>query len=55
MIYFDTASREHLVNSLYSVTKSGGNLFIGHSESLRRETCPFEYLSPAIYSRGEAK
>jgi chemotaxis protein methyltransferase CheR len=55
MIYFDTASREQLVNSLHSVTKPGGNLFIGHSESLRRETCPYSYISPAVYSRAEER
>lgn len=52
MIYFDNDSRERLVRSLYSSTKPGGYLFIGHSESLRRETCPYEYVSPATYRKG---
>jgi chemotaxis protein methyltransferase CheR len=53
MIYFDAESRDRLIDSLFAVTKPGGYLFIGHSESLRRESCPFEYVSPAIYKRAE--
>lgn len=53
MIYFDNDSRERLVRSLYAATKPGGYLFIGHSESLRRETCPYEYISPATYRKGD--
>lgn len=54
MIYFDQASRTRLVNALYQYVKPGGYLFIGHSESLRREDCPFEYVKPAIYKKGAA-
>ncbi|HSV56386.1 MAG TPA: protein-glutamate O-methyltransferase, partial [Magnetospirillaceae bacterium] len=53
MIYFDTESRDRLVSSLYAATRPGGYLFIGHSESLRRETCPYEYISPATYRKGD--
>lgn len=52
MIYFDQDSRERVVNSLFAYLKTGGYLFIGHSESLRRDTCPFEYIKPAIYRKG---
>ncbi len=52
MIYFDNESRDRLVRSLYAATKPGGYLFIGHSESLRRESCPYEYVSPATYRKG---
>jgi chemotaxis protein methyltransferase CheR len=54
MIYFDAASRERLVGSLYEATRPGGHLFVGHSESLRRETCPYQYVRPATYRRAEA-
>ncbi len=54
MIYFDQAKRDHLVNAIYHFVKPGGYFFIGHSESLQRLNCPFEYVSPAIYRRGIA-
>jgi chemotaxis protein methyltransferase CheR len=54
MIYFDVQSRERLVSSLYKIVKPGGYLFIGHSESLARDSCPFEYLKPATYRKAEA-
>jgi len=51
MIYFDAASRARLVRALHAVTKPGGYLFIGHSESLQREESPYEYVRPAIYRK----
>jgi chemotaxis protein methyltransferase CheR len=54
MIYFDQASRSRLVHSFYRYLKPGGYFFIGHSESIPRADCPFEYLFPAIYRRAEA-
>jgi chemotaxis protein methyltransferase CheR len=51
MIYFDQESRRKVVNALYQYVKPGGYFFIGHSESLRREECPFEYVKPAIYKK----
>jgi len=52
MIYFDPASRERLTRALSNYVKPGGYLFIGHSESLPREGCPFEYVMPATYRKG---
>lgn len=51
MIYFDADSRRRLIASLHRVIKPGGYLFIGHSESIQRADCPFEYLRPAIYRK----
>jgi chemotaxis protein methyltransferase CheR len=51
MIYFDTPSRTRLVEAIFKVVKPGGWLFIGHSESLPRETCPFKYMMPASYCK----
>ena len=51
MIYFDQASRSRLVNSFYRHVKPGGHFFIGHSETILRTDCPFEYVSPAIYRK----
>lgn len=53
MIYFDQESRTKVVNTLHKYIKPGGYLFIGHSESLKREESPFAYIKPAIYKKGE--
>jgi chemotaxis protein methyltransferase CheR len=49
MIYFDKTTRESLVNKLYKYTFDKGYLFIGHSESLQRDGCPYKYIKPAVY------
>ncbi len=54
MIYFDAPSRAKLVDSIYRVVKPGGWFFIGHSESLQRDDCPFSYVRPATYRREPA-
>ncbi|MBU2546828.1 MAG: protein-glutamate O-methyltransferase CheR [Proteobacteria bacterium] len=54
MIYFDQPTREALVQRFFEFTAPGGYLFIGHSESLRRDACPYDYVMPAVYrKRGE--
>jgi len=55
MIYFDNDSRRKLVSSVYNCIKPGGFFFIGHSESLQRDTCPFNYVRPAIYRKGASE
>jgi chemotaxis protein methyltransferase CheR len=54
MIYFDQESRSRLVRAFYRYVKPGGYLFIGHSETILRADCPFEYVSPAIYRKAGA-
>lgn len=51
MIYFDAPVRKALVERIHRYVKPGGYLFIGHSESLPRETCPFGYVKPAVYRK----
>ncbi len=51
MIYFDVPTKETLVNKLYDLLEVGGYLFIGHSESLNRETTRFKYIRPAVYRK----
>ena len=51
MIYFDIRTRDKLVNKYYQQLESGGYLFIGHSESLNRETTRFKYIMPAVYRK----
>lgn len=51
MIYFDKKTRDTLAQKLYDCTAPGGYLFIGHSETLGRDECPYEYVMPAVYRK----
>ncbi|SHJ31481.1 CheR family methyltransferase [Parasporobacterium paucivorans] len=51
MIYFDEKTKTELVNKFYDFLEPGGYLFIGHSESLNRETTRFSYVKPALYRK----
>ncbi|KGE20180.1 CheR family methyltransferase [Paenibacillus wynnii] len=51
MIYFDMETKTELLNKLYHSLESGGYLFIGHSESINRESTPFKYIMPAVYRK----
>lgn len=51
MIYFDEQTRTRLVNKMYDMMEYGGYLFIGHSESLNRESTKFKYIKPAVYRK----
>lgn len=51
MIYFDTITKQHIVNRLTAHIKPGGYLFIGHSESLNGLSTGLRYVQPAIYQK----
>ena len=51
MIYFDNKTKMELVNKFYEFTQPGGYLFIGHSESLNRESTKYKYVLPAVYRK----
>ena len=51
MIYFDSETRNELVNRFYDAMEVGGYLFVGHSESLNREATKFKYIKPAVYRK----
>lgn len=51
MIYFDEPTKKALVKRFHRHTEPGGHLFIGHSESLGREDCPYTYVMPAVYRK----
>lgn len=51
MIYFDQATKNALVNRFYDALAPGGYLFIGHSESVQRDTSKFKYVKPSIYQK----
>lgn len=54
MIYFDPPTKNELVGKFAKVLMDGGFFFIGHSESLGRDSKDFQYLQPAIYQKKEA-
>jgi len=53
MIYYDAQTKNNLVNKFYNCTAGGGFLFIGHSETINRETTKYRYIKPAVYQKGE--
>ena len=53
MIYFDKATKERLVENFANYLVPGGFLFIGHSESLGRDSKIFKYIQPALYKKME--
>ncbi|HKP96753.1 MAG TPA: CheR family methyltransferase [Fibrobacteria bacterium] len=54
MIYFDQPTKEAVVARMARHLEPGGYLFIGHSESLGRQTPDYDYVRPAVYRRRSA-
>lgn len=52
MIYFDQPTKNELIRKFYDILKPGGYLFIGHSETVQRDTVGFKYIKPSIYQKG---
>lgn len=53
MIYFDAPTKDALVNRFFNVVKPGGYFYIGHAESINRNSTKFNYIQPAIYRHPE--
>lgn len=51
MIYFDQPTKDALVQRFYNATVSGGYLLIGHSETINKDSSPYQYLHPATYRK----
>ena len=51
MIYFDRETKNSLVQRLIHHLMPGHFFFIGHSETLGRETFDLEYIKPSVYRR----
>lgn len=51
MIYFDSKTKQELVDKFYEFTEPGGYLFIGHSETLNRNETKYKYIMPAVYRK----
>lgn len=52
MIYFDTPTKNAIINKFYDALLPGGYLFIGHSESLSGCDHKLRYIQPSIYRKG---
>ncbi len=51
MIYFDTPTKDALIERFYDALVPGGYLIIGHSEFIDRVNSSFDYVQPAIYRK----
>ncbi|MBL8724753.1 MAG: protein-glutamate O-methyltransferase CheR [Planctomycetes bacterium] len=51
MIYFDTESKAKVLRHAYAVTRPGGHLVVGESESLLNVEQPFTYCKPSIFQK----
>jgi len=51
MIYFDPETQHRLVTKFYNCLPKKGYLFIGHSETLCKNSNDFTYIQPAIYQK----
>jgi len=51
LIYFNRETQEQVINRLCAKLKSGGYLFIGHSESILGMSVPLEQIKPTIFRR----
>jgi chemotaxis protein methyltransferase CheR len=51
MIYFDKPTQSKLIHRFFDLLRSGGTLFVGHSESLAGIQNPFKYIRPTIYEK----
>ncbi|MFO7831828.1 MAG: protein-glutamate O-methyltransferase CheR [Desulfuromonadaceae bacterium] len=52
MIYFDQTTRNALVQRFHRFLEPKGYFFIGHSETLGRDSELFRYIMPAVYQKG---
>jgi len=55
MIYFDEKTKRELIQKVYDAMEPGGYLFIGQTESIAKEYCPFEHVRPSVYRKRERK
>lgn len=51
MIYFDLATKRHVVDLLLQRLKPGGHLLVGHSETLNDVSTAVKTVAPAVYRK----
>lgn len=49
MIYFNSETRQKIISEIYRLTKPGGFLMVGHSESLTGLDTAFQIVKPSVY------
>jgi chemotaxis protein methyltransferase CheR len=53
LIYFDGPTKAEVVGKMAKFLRPGAYLYLGHSETLGRETEHYRYVQPAVYRRKE--
>lgn len=53
MIYFDETTKNELLHKVYDALEPGGYLFIGTTETLDRNSTPFQIIQPSIFRKKE--
>ena len=53
MIYFDEPTKNALLQRVYECLEPGGYLFIGTTETLDRNSTPFQIIQPSIFRKKE--
>jgi chemotaxis protein methyltransferase CheR len=51
MIYFDNKTKQELVRKVYDALEPGGYLFIGTTETIDRNSTPFQIIQPSIFRK----
>lgn len=51
IIYFDTPTKQQLVNNFANTLLPNGHLFLGHSETLGKQAGQFEHIGKTIYRK----
>ena len=55
IIYFDRPTQERILQKLAAQLRSGGYVFVGHSESLHEMNLPLVPVAPALYRKENAR
>ncbi|MBP5198625.1 MAG: protein-glutamate O-methyltransferase CheR [Lachnospiraceae bacterium] len=55
MIYFDVETKKKLIKKIYDGMEDGGYLFIGKTETIDREDCPFRMIRSSIYKKQQGR
>ncbi len=53
MIYFDDNTKRDLVQRVYDAMEPGGYFFIGTTETIDRNSTPFQIIQPSIFRKRE--
>ena len=51
MIYFDDKTKRELVQKVYDTLEPGGYFFIGTTETIDRNSTPFQIIQPSIFRK----